>query len=545
MANKDALLRATFYLLLVVYLQTVTFDFVYDDHAAILLNRWLDSWSGLKHIFTGDLWGFSDAYIPVCHYRPLYLAWLWSVRHLFSAAPGWFHLCALLTHVAAVYLAFLVARELLKHDVPAACAAAFFALHPTKVETVAWITAATEPLQAVFVFGALLAFLRTRETQHRRALGAVICFVLALAALLVKETAVVLPVIIFALEWLLSGDGGQHRLLAAVKAAAPSAAAAGVFFCVRWVVLQGFGESVVPPKINEVVFTAPAAFWLYVRQTLWPVHLSILYPVVDIQNFSTVGVLLPALGFLVLAILYWRWARRSPVLTFAVIWFLVTLIPVVGEFRWIQLHDRHLYLPTFGVGLMFAVALGQIRWKGQVISQQATIGLCLAVIITMAAIGGREARVWDSDLSVFTRAVEVAPVNPEAIEVLAEAQFTGGQTSAAFATLRHGLAVLPDSDRLTYSLGTYYYETGQYEQARAPLERVVVMRTETARRATALFLLSNIELQQQNFAEAERRLRAAIELTPSVAGYQRALEQLHRAQAMQASPAQRSAPTMN
>ena len=139
-------------------------------------------------------------------------------------------------------------------------------------------------------------------------------------------------------------------------------------------------------------------------------------------------------------------------------WFLLTIIPVVGEFQWVQLHDRHLYLPSFAVALMLAVALRQIRWTASVPAESAQAALALALVLVMAVLSAREVRVWDSDLSVFTRAVQLAPTNPEAIDLLAEAQFYGGQKEQALGTLQRGLQLAPNSDRLTFSLGTYYYQ---------------------------------------------------------------------------------------
>jgi Tfp pilus assembly protein PilF len=532
---SEAPLRLAFYSLLAVYLQTVTFDFVYDDHTAILLNPWLDSWSGLKNIFGSHLWGFSDAFIPARHYRPMYLAWLWLVRHLFGPAPGWFHLFALLAHLLAVYLAYRLARALLHDDLAAAIAAALFAIHPTKVESVAWITAATEPLQALFVFGALLTYLRSRDSQHRAAPWTLASFLLCLAALMTKETAVVLPAILVALEVWMPAQGRRPSAVAIAKTAAPATLAVVVFFLVRLRVLHGFGEWVVPGSMADVLLTVPAAFWLYVRQILWPVRLSILYPITVVDHFSTAHVLLPALAFLALALLYWRWARRSPILKFAAAWFLLTVFPVLGEFQWVQLHDRHLYLPSFAVALMLAEAVRQIRWPVQVRAESAQTALAMLLVLVMAVLSAREVRVWDSDLSVFARAVQVAPSNLEAVDQLAEAQFYGGQKQRALATLRHGLQLAPNSDRLTFSLGSYYYQMHEYEQARPYLEQVVTMKTDSGRRATALFALSSIDLQQQDFDAAARRLRAAIALAPSVAGYRRTLQQLHRSQALRFS----------
>ncbi len=541
--NSEAPLRVAFYAVIAVYLQTVTFDFVYDDHAAIQLNRWLDSWSGLRHIFTGQLWGFSDAFIPARHYRPFELAWLWVVSHLFAPAPGWFHLAALFMHLVAVYLAYRLAKALLNDDLGAACAAGLFAIHPTKVETVAWITAATEPLQAIFIFGALLAYLDSRDSKTNAGKWVLVSFFCCLAALLTKETAVVVPAIILALEIWMPAGGRQQSALRIARAAVPSLLAVAIFLVARTAVLHGLGEWVIPGSPMTVLFTAPTAFWLYVRQILWPVRLSILYPITVIDHFSGRQVLLPAAGFFVLAALYWRWARRSAVLKVAAVWFLLTIMPVVGEFQWAQLHDRHLYLPLFAVGLMLAVAMRQVPWPAAVRADSAQAAVAVALVLVMAVVSAREIRTWDSDLSVFTRAVQVAPANSEAIDLLAETQFMGGQREAALATLQHGLQAAPNSDRLIFSLGSYYYEMGRYDEARLYLGQVVNMRTDSDRRATALFALSNIDLQQHDFDAAERRLRAAIDLTPSVAGYRRALEELRRAQALRSPrPATAGAP---
>lgn len=148
--GSELLLQFAFFSSLAIYLQTISFSFVYDDFAIIVLNPWLASWHGLTQMFLHHSWAFTDVPQPARHYRPVFLVWLWVVQHVFSPSPGWYHLCSIFTHLLAVYLAYRLAKVLLKDQLGAAIAVLLFAVHPTKVEGVSWIAAATEPLMAVF-----------------------------------------------------------------------------------------------------------------------------------------------------------------------------------------------------------------------------------------------------------------------------------------------------------------------------------------------------------------------------------------------------------
>jgi protein O-mannosyl-transferase len=519
--SSDALLRFSFLAVIAAYAQTINFGFVYDDFPEIAANPWLQSWSGLRLIFTQHSAAFLDTAVPARHYRPLYLAWLWAVQHLLGSAPGWFHLAAVLTHIAAVCLAYQLARKLLQDSLTAAIAALLFALHPAKVETIAWISGATEPLQAVFLFAALIAYIYARARPSWLPISAA-CFA---AALLTKETSIVFPAIVIAYEATIARKPGTSWRPAALRLATLLLVLAA-FLVLRTAILHGAGDTAVPQSPARVLFTAPLACWLLLRQLLLPYGLSAFYPILTVAKFSVIYFLLPAVGLIVLAVLYWRWARGVPVLQFPAAWFLLTLLPVVGEFSWVQLHDRHLYLPSFGFALMLALLLQQAAAWARIRSPHIPAVAALIIGAVLAIVSASEARIWGSELAVCERAVAVAPANFDALILLADTYTASGSPEKAAATLQAAVQRYPRSAKANAALGHHYYALHQYDVARPYLERVVSIGGDNDTRSTALYELAMLEGVEGKRDAAERHLREAVRLAPHIPGYGRALAKL-------------------
>ena len=525
--GSDALLRFSLIAVIAAYAQTVNFGFVYDDFGLITANPWLQSSSGLKLIFTQHSSAYLDTAMPARHYRPMYLAWLWTVQHLLGSAPGWFHVAAVLTHIAAVGLAYQLARMLLQDASAAAIAALIFAVHPTKVESVAWIAGAAEPLQAVFVFATLIAYIHARNRPRRQWPWLAASAACLAAALLTKETSIVVPAIVIAYEVILprshQQNPGWRQVLLCL---APLFFVVAAFVVVRTAVLHGFGDTAVPKSLEHVLLNAPLAFWLLVRQMVRPWGLSAFYPLVNIARFSTAYVLLPGVALAIAALLYWRWTRDLPVLKFAAVWFLLTLLPVIGEFSWVQLHDRHLYLPSFGIALMLAVLLQRAARWAHCRSEHAPAIAALVISAVLAGITAREARFWDSDLDVCERAVAVAPANPDALSLLADTYDSSGAPDKAAATLQSALRYYPRSAKFNFAMAHHYYTLRRYHAARPYLERVLAIGGDNDTRSTALYELGVLEQTEGKRDSAEQHLREAIRLAPHIAGYERALATL-------------------
>ena len=210
-----------------LYNRALEFQFVLDDRR-----------------FTGDpriqspgyAWDYFAKYVwsqftggPASFYRPLFILWL-RINFILSAESPWgWHLLSITKHVAVTALLGLLALRLLRDRVAALVAATLFALHPAQTESVAWVTV-PDPLMSMGVLGAVLLYLkwivgrpssqaherksrkatRTKKATQPRAVWIIASAAAYFAALLAKETAIVLPALIFALVLLmLRGEKGD------------------------------------------------------------------------------------------------------------------------------------------------------------------------------------------------------------------------------------------------------------------------------------------------------------------------------------------------
>src|SRR5690348_10036401 len=317
-----------------VYSPSLNFQFVLDDHR----------FTGDPRIqFPDHVWDYFANYVwaqftggPPSFYRPLFLVWL-RINFILSAMSPWgWHLLSIVKHLAvAVLLGFLVLR-LLRDRIAALIAATLFALHPAQTESVAWVTV-PDPLMSAAVLGAVLLYLRwievfphpqRQERKSRKAArtkkaesywliaSAAACF----AALLAKETAILLPILIFALALMVPrGENGdvdfRVRLRRALRKTVPFLCVTGLYLLMRLHALGGkLASRTQSLPWSTVLLSSPATLWFYVKVLLWPDHSRAFADPTLAQRFSFRGVIMPGLGvacavaILALALV---WARKK------------------------------------------------------------------------------------------------------------------------------------------------------------------------------------------------------------------------------------------
>ena len=522
-ARPDVLLRLALFLTLIVYLRTVAYDFVYDDHLQVALNPWISSWSGLKHIFTQHSWAFADAEIPARFYRPLYLLWLWMIRMSTDGAPGWFHLAAILSHLGVTCLAYLLARRLLRDDRTAAIAALLFALHPTKVEAVAWIAGATEIIHAGFFLGMFLAYFRWREDRrwHWLAVSAA-CFA---GALLAKETAVVGAILLVFYDWIAPRVQSEDRNLTRTAAlASPYLVVGAAYALIRLHVLGRTADLNGNLSWIKSVYTVPLAFCWYLKQLIWPFRLSLLYPEMIVRRPELIRFAGCIVLLIVVAVIYWAWARRSPEMKFLLFWLAATLLPVVGAILLLQEHDRYLYLPSFAFAVIVAKLLSKFRPHYAVAA-----GLCLALVF--AGTTFVEEQYWETDLQIFTRATEIAPDLPKSWELLAHAYSDQGDDENALKILRNAYNRSPKNARLAYALAEAYDSRNNRDAAETFFYRTLELcGDDHFTCGNSLYELGIIRHKQHRYSEAESFYRQAIAIAPDAKGFHYSLSNVLRAE---------------
>ncbi|MGD0223116.1 MAG: tetratricopeptide repeat protein [Terriglobia bacterium] len=471
-----AILAATF----LAYAGALGFGFVFDDTAGIVRNDSLRAWHYLPSYFTSHVWSFLYPHLLSNYYRPLFLLWLRLNDALFGLHPWGWHLTSVAAHMVVTYLVYCLGFRLTRDAWIAGFAGLIFGLDPVHVEAVAYVSAVPELLSALFLLAAMLAWLRTREGGSNWTWLAAL--ILYSAALLSKESGMMLPIFIAVYAWIYAAEAGEEvglgkRLGAALGAAAPFLVVTLFYVPLRIWALKGFAHTVTPVDFRMEILTIPSVMIFYLRLLLWPAGLSCYYDTPYISAATFRGFFLPLAGVLVaLAVLagWYYWTRRARpaearTLAFAAIWTACAILPVLN-FRLLPegeiAHDRYLYLPTVGFSILVALALGQARRAGGFRSRPARVAAGAVVACLLMGIATvRQSLFWSDDLTLNYRAHEVAPQNVYAMTSLAAAVAARGMDGPAMVLYQQALAMQPQFWRANVNVGYLYYAHGNYPEA--------------------------------------------------------------------------------
>jgi tetratricopeptide (TPR) repeat protein len=287
-------------------------------------------------------------------------------------------------------------------------------VHPLHVESVAWATERKDVLAGLCFSLTLLAYLRYAERPGSRLRYALVLLALA-CGLLAKPTVVTLPAVLLLLDfWPL----GRLRLpLAATPRrvwleklpmlALVLVASAVTFLVQRMGGGMEFSERALPLGIR--IWNALDSYGVYLVQTVWPSDLHVFYPhpgeALSRGRAAFAGVLLVAVSGAAFAL-----ARRAPYLLVGWLWFLVTLVPMIGIVQvGMQAHaDRYMYLPL--QGLAIAAAWGAVDLVGSSQARRRALAAVAALLVLLLAVAAhRQTASWRDSLALFGRSVALDP----------------------------------------------------------------------------------------------------------------------------------------
>ncbi len=450
----------------------------YDDEVYLSANphvaQGLD-WEEIRWVFTHD---------HAANYHPLtWLAHMLDVE-LFGLEPGPHHLVNVALHALNALLVLLLVRALLASTWAAALAAALFALHPLRVESVAWASERKDVLCAAFYLAALLLYLRHgRAPSLARYLLVLLAFVLALLS---KPMAVTFPFVVLLFDfWPLrrlgaARTGAADRTRALWLEKLPLFALAVLGGLSTWFAQEvgGAASGTLAVPLELRFLNALRSYGIYLGETFWPTELCVFHPLAAIVADEPRAALLPpallaAVVLVAVSWLAWRTRTRLPWLLLGWCWYLGLLVPVIGLKQvGAQAHaDRYTYLPLIGVAWIVA-------------------GLAQALVRRRPALR------WPVVLAAATCVA--------ALTVRARTQLASWRDTRSL--FEHGLAVEPRSYVAHAGLGAYYLEQREPARARAHLEAALAI---YGLDATALTTLGRLELQAGNLAAAEQHLKRA------------------------------------
>jgi tetratricopeptide (TPR) repeat protein len=455
----------------VVYFDVTEHPFVsIDDITCVIENPAVEYGLGWRQTVTAFRSLVCANWIPMT-----WLSHAFDVEFFGMEAPGAHHATSLFLHALNTCLAFLVLLAFFGRDAIWRCAtvAALFAVHPTHVETVAWITERKGVLSTTFWWLALAAYAwHTKRPSSARL--AVVATALA-ASLLSKGMAVSLPIVLLLLDhWPLRRleRGDTWRQLIVEKIPLLALVLAGM---VATFVAQNAGGAV--ESLDEIPLKArfANAAYSYVRylvMLIWPVNLAVFYPYPSLEALAWGGraVAVATALFAVTAGAIAAAATR-PWWTLGWLWYLVTLVPVIGIVKVGEhaISDRYVYIPYTGLFIALVWTLSD-AWRGRAVGKTVLTGLALVSIITSSALARAQVEHWESSFALWKRAVTVTRNSAVAYHQLGNILLAAGRPEDALPFVRRSVELEPDSAKGRQNLGAVLLQLGDVRAAAAEFE---------------------------------------------------------------------------
>ncbi|MDB6112614.1 MAG: Tetratricopeptide 2 repeat protein [Pedosphaera sp.] len=500
---------------LLPYGQVLRHEFTnYDDPDYVVWNKQVQGGVTLRAV----AWAFTTRYAsnwhPLTWISHMVDCQLWGLR------PGGHHLTNLLLHLANTLLLFAVLRRMTGATWRSALVAALFAWHPLHVESVAWVAERKDVLSACFWLLTILAYLRYVERPGpKRYLLTLLLFALGLLS---KPMVVTLPCVLLLLDyWPLNRHGGTavdkppvpwHRL---VWEKVPFFILAAVASTVTFRV-QASGGSVAslaiwPPSVR--IANASVSYLNYLRRMIWPGDLAVFYPMPD--SWPAWQVIGAITGLIMITLMVWANRRSHPCLLFGWLWYLGTLVPVIGLVQvGIQsLADRYTYLPLIGIFIMLVWGVADLsqRWPGRrlVLGTGSAFILAGCLILTWFQV-----RVWRDGLTLFAHALAVTTDNAMAHDCRAAALNQLGRYEEALAEYKAALRVQPGEPVRFYNLGLILARQGK---VRSAIEYYEATLRDLPDYNPAHYRLAQLLVAQGRLEEAARHYQEYLRTSPDPA----------------------------
>lgn len=386
---------------------------------------------------------------------------------LFGLDAGAHHLESVLVHLANTLLLLWVLGRCTGAWWRSFFVAGLFALHPLHVEPVAWISARKDLLSTFFWFAALLAYVRWAERPAlARYLVLCLCMVLSLTS---KGMIVTLPLMLLLLDyWPLRRWPGSDRarIAALVLEKTPLFAIAAVGMLVQFAAQHSVGavQSLQGVPVSLRLGNAVISYASYLVKMVWPADLALPYLLpesVPIARFLAASAGLGAVSACVA-----RFGRDRPYLVTGWLWYLATLLPVIGIVQIGQqsMADRYTYVSLVGVfvaltwlGADLAAAFPRVgAWRAAV---------ALAVLGVCAVLSRAQVRHWQDSISLFRHTIAVTGENPIAENNLGTALEKSGRREEARIHYERALRFDPNHVRAHNNLGALLRDDGRFAEA--------------------------------------------------------------------------------
>jgi tetratricopeptide (TPR) repeat protein len=440
-----------------------------DDPGYITKNYIIQNGITLQNV----KWAFTTTYLAFWH--PL--TWLshmldWT---LFGSNAGGHHVMSLLFHIGTVIFLFLFLFKTTNNLWPSAFAAAFFALHPLRVESVAWAAERKDVLSMFFGMASIYAYAFYVESSKLSKYF--LCLILFILSLMSKPMLVTLPCILLLLDYWPLG-----RWQISLNAPAPDrlhTVGKLIWEKIPFMILTVFFSVLAfeaEKKAGAISTTeglplavrgtnAIVSYVAYLQKTFWPFDLTVFYPYdffIPLWQVIISGIILISITG---AVLYS--VRTLPFLFTGWFWYLGTLVPVIGLVQ-VGKHamaDRYTYLPSIGIAIILAWGI-PLLLKNKIIRKKVLCPAAFAVLLVLSVLTWNQCGYWKSNVTLFNHAAKVTGKDSEGHPIGAAFTELGQyQYQKEISEYNKAIRMNPDNHLAYFSRAIAFARLGQYHNA--------------------------------------------------------------------------------
>ena len=513
-------------LCLIVYYNSLSNGFVYDDFGSIVENRYIKQ--PAKYI--SGL--FNHSYFKIAgveaSYRPVSTASYFLIYSIAELNPFYFHLASLLLHILNSVLVYGLAYIILQHPIKALTAAALFSCHPVLTEALNCIDFNDDILTTLFFLLAFLVYIRIKSEQVKSNIG-IYCLSLFFyfLGLLSKEMAITLPAVIVLYDLILRDDGsdtpGIGHLLHILKKRAFIYAGYVVvsmfYLFLRFFIFQipaEFSKSSFGNLFERIIYL-PYHLFSFIQLMVFPAELNADYVFSYPESFfSSVNLVGFAIFIGLVAISFFIY-RYSKVVFFGLWWCIITLLPVSNLIEIFHpMAERYLYLPLVGFCLVVPVLIFGL--VGRLITRAPTVNLVSSILVlgivtiySTATIARNQD--WQNNYTLWYKTIQTSPKSLVANGGLGMVYMERGMLKEAQALFERVIKLYPGHHKGYYNLGLIYHRKGDLRKSMEYFNRSVTLKPEFIK---GHYNLATLYAKQGNMDLAIRHYTRVIELDPDI-----------------------------
>jgi len=471
---------------LVVYFNSLTNGFVYDDFATIVENKYIQHpGKSLPSLFSRSYFNVASG---EASYRPVATLSYYLIYSIGELNATYYHLFSVLLHALNVILVYLLANKIIKNRYSALIAGLLFACHPALTEAVDAISYNEDLLAAAFFFLAFICYTAINTGEVKSCIKVyVLSLISFLLALLSKEMAITLPATIFLYDLAFRDADGRSFSLKLILRSIKDRIyfysgylAVGLFYLyLRFGAFYHPGESIKPfyGNLIERIIYLPAHIYSFIKLAVFPADLNADYVFSYPDGFFETNNLISLVVLAGLVAASFVIYKKSKAIFFGVWWFLFTLFPVYNLIPLFNpFADRYLYIPLLGYCVVVAVVLNDFL-KSR-LSRPRTLAIITPILVIFivglySTVTIARNRDWKDGLTLWSKTVKSSPNSSVAHGSLGRAYQELGRLDEAVEEYKRAIAIYRDDYKAHYNLGVVYDQQGALDTAVQSYQRAI------------------------------------------------------------------------